>query len=306
MARPPSPPPRPRTPLDETLYRDPLFLQHWPLQSQNIMQYFHSSPFFDATSNNGMLIGQLTNNAAMAAQITSQEAFDAKLREMKGEEFVCVGGSEETGVWIVRKQRRWGKGEGDVVRLGTYYVAGTGNVYQAPSVGDVVSNRLLNISSKLRKSLSIASSTLSTAPAVSSSQPAPASSSFNTTTTTTPLPASQQPASTPASTAPGTTAGGSSVPQMKVSQSRAQQDLHLMRSALRMSLQFGGEYMDGPPTIVGGQSEPGRAAVGAAISRPASVAGVATPVGSSQIPPGGQGIPGADVRRSLLAAGAKK
>lgn len=144
MSAPPDPPPRPRTPLDETLWRQPVFLSTWGLHAQNIMQYFHESPFFDATSNNGMLIAQMSNNHAMAMQITSQEAFDARLREMRGEEYVCIGGSEETGVWVVRKQRRWGRGEAEVVRLATYYVVGPGNVYQAPSVGEVVANRVVS------------------------------------------------------------------------------------------------------------------------------------------------------------------
>lgn len=53
-----------------------------------------------------------------------------------------VGGGEDTGVWVIRKQnrRKTQAAEDEITILGTYFVVGE-NVYMAPSVGNVLGSR---------------------------------------------------------------------------------------------------------------------------------------------------------------------
>ena len=72
---------------------------------------------------------------------------------MNGLEFMIVGEPQtspdpalgpDTGIWIIRKQerrKRQGK-EDEITVLGTYYLVGE-NMYQAPSVYDIVGNHLV-------------------------------------------------------------------------------------------------------------------------------------------------------------------
>ena len=108
------------------------------------MQYFHQSPFFDPTSNNGVIMGQMEGNMQLRASITSQDAFDAQLRKMQGIEFTPSAGSQENCVWVIRKQNR--RSPTNTIILATYYISGE-NVYQAPSVGAVLHNRLVSAES---------------------------------------------------------------------------------------------------------------------------------------------------------------
>lgn len=72
---------------------------------------------------------------------------------MNGVEYLIVGEPQketdptlgpDTGVWVIRKQdRRKRAGRDDEVTvLGTYYLIGE-NMYQAPSIYDVVGNHLV-------------------------------------------------------------------------------------------------------------------------------------------------------------------
>ena len=114
--------------------------------------YFMQSPFFDQTSNNAVLRTQAQYNPAMLYLLHSREAFEERLRDMQGVHFVVVeepqrlrpeqGG--DSGIWVLRKQdRRKGEGAKDVITvLGTYFIIGE-NVYQAPSVGDIIGSKLV-------------------------------------------------------------------------------------------------------------------------------------------------------------------
>ena len=52
----------------------------------------------------------------------------------------------DSGIWVIRKQdRRKGDGTNDnVTILGTYFIIGE-NVYQAPSVRDIISSKMVGI-----------------------------------------------------------------------------------------------------------------------------------------------------------------
>jgi mediator of RNA polymerase II transcription subunit 6 len=125
------------------------------------MHYFYMSPFYDATSNNGQLMTQLMHNPAAAHRIQSQQDFDNALKSMRGIEYVIAAGGGETGVWVIRKQLRKAMKEvviggqrqkvEDVTVLADYYVLPGGNVYQAPTVGAVLSNRIVSCFSRERE-----------------------------------------------------------------------------------------------------------------------------------------------------------
>lgn len=71
---------------------------------------------------------------------------------MNGVEYIIVGEPQkvddpvvmDTGIWIIRKQdrRKRAPREDEVTILGTYYIIGE-NMYQAPSVYDIVGNHMV-------------------------------------------------------------------------------------------------------------------------------------------------------------------
>ena len=116
-----------------------------------VLQYFAYSPFFDATSNNAVLLNQASYNPQMAQQVQTREAFEGRLRSMQGVEFVVVQDPsnrgqqpEHSGVWVIRKQnRRKQQGfEDEVSPISLYFVVGE-NIYMAPSVGSILGSRLV-------------------------------------------------------------------------------------------------------------------------------------------------------------------
>ncbi|KAA8896016.1 MED6 mediator sub complex component-domain-containing protein [Sphaerosporella brunnea] len=237
--------PRPRTPLDETLWREPAFVSAHGLGPDMIMHYFYMSPFYDTTSNNGQLLTQLMHNPAAAARITSQADFDAALKNMRGVEYVIAAGSAETGVWVIRKQLRKPMKEvviagqrqkvEEVTVLADYYILPGGNVYQAPTVGAVISNRVLNITRDLRETLKRAMSISSAAPATTptpAEAPVPAGNA-------TPNPSQQQPHAPPPP------------PQTNTSTTKAANQTFDMRRALDLSLRHRGEFMDDHAPLLG-------------------------------------------------------
>ena len=116
-----------------------------------VLHYFSRSPFFDATSNNAALTTQATHNASMAHIIATREVFEGTLKTMQGLEFVVSEDPSDnghkignSGVWVIRKQiRRKRQGaEDEILPISLYFVVGE-NIYMAPSVGSVISNRMV-------------------------------------------------------------------------------------------------------------------------------------------------------------------
>ena len=130
-----------------------------------VLRYFAHSPFFDATSNNAVLLNQATYNPQMHYLILSREAFEARLRSMQGVEFVVAQDpsnkgqlQEHNGVWVIRKQsrRKIPGSEDEITPISLYFVVGE-NVYMAPSVGNILGSRLVRMvktQPKLRSGLS--------------------------------------------------------------------------------------------------------------------------------------------------------
>ena len=152
-------------PLDEVQWRSPEWIQqNNGLRTDNVLEYFSYSPFYDRGSNNQILkmqsqFQQPPPTAAapgvpphQAAQQQQQQLY-AELRNMKGTEFV-VAIAREPDLWIIRKQTRLSPQE--TRPLATYFVVGE-NIYMAPSVHSVVTSRLLSTTQALTKALAKAS-----------------------------------------------------------------------------------------------------------------------------------------------------
>ena len=127
--------------------------------NRTVLPYFSHSPFFDATSNNATLTTQATYNQNMLYLIATRDVFEGRLRSMQGLEFMVTQDPsnnghqpDNTGVWVIRKQyRRKRQGlEDEVTPLSSYFIVGE-NVYIAPSVGNVLSSRMVRVLNIQRK-----------------------------------------------------------------------------------------------------------------------------------------------------------
>lgn len=132
-------------------YRHPILHQILILIPHfTVMDYFRMSTFFDNTSNNGNLFQQMQYNMQIRGELGTPELFNQRLKQMTGVEYMLATGSTDTGVWVIRKQLRkpnkiddnTGREIEDVTVLATYYITGE-NIFQAPSVGAVLQNRLV-------------------------------------------------------------------------------------------------------------------------------------------------------------------
>ncbi|KAG7711996.1 hypothetical protein KL914_000638 [Ogataea haglerorum] len=146
--------------LDELQWRSPEWVNMFGLRTDNVLEYFAQSPFFDRTSNNQVL--------KMQNQFTDTNYYSKPydqllqdLRKMKGIEFVIamVG---EPDFWVIRKQNRLS--ENETVTISDYYIIGS-SVYMAPITHSVLSSRFLASVLSLRN----ASSQLQDLPAFSPS-----------------------------------------------------------------------------------------------------------------------------------------
>jgi mediator of RNA polymerase II transcription subunit 6 len=137
-------------PLDEVQWRAPEWIQMFGLRTDNVLEYFSQSPFYDRSSNNQVLKMQSQFNENLHGRL---DLFK-ELQHMKGIEFV-VGLEREPDMWIIRKQNRLSPTE--VRLLATYFVVNE-NIFMAPSIYSVVSSRLLSTTLALSKSLAKAAS----------------------------------------------------------------------------------------------------------------------------------------------------
>jgi len=139
------------TPLDEIQWREPEAVKFYGgIGAENVHLYFMQSPFCDPTSNNKVLELQARFNTELYPMLASRVEFEKRLRSMSGVEYIVVAGPARTQagmnpVWVIRKQRRTKlRGSPDDVEiLGTYFAIGE-NVYQAPSVLDIITCRLVS------------------------------------------------------------------------------------------------------------------------------------------------------------------
>lgn len=156
--------------LDELQWKSPEWIQSFGLRTDNVLDYFAESPFFDRTSNNQVAKMQQqfaqpkpTDQSAPAPEAQDPDPhrrsilstymvhamWDQELRKLKGTEYILAY-VREPDFWIIRKQNR--SSPTSATPLQNYYIIGA-NVYQAPSVFKIVQSRLLSSNLHLSKAL---------------------------------------------------------------------------------------------------------------------------------------------------------
>ncbi len=117
-----------------------------------VHSYFMNSPFFDPTSNNGALRTQAIYQPNLNSILFNRHQLEARLRTMSGIEYMVVeeppdGKEAENPVWVIRKQERRKKPQGqedELLVLATYFVVGE-NIWQAHSVESILRSNLVSI-----------------------------------------------------------------------------------------------------------------------------------------------------------------
>lgn len=137
-------------PLDELQWRSPEWVNMFGLRTDNVLEYFSQSPFFDRSSNNQVI--------KMQSQFTEQNFINkpydeivVELKKMKGIEFI-IALVKEPDFWIIRKQNRLN--ESVTQTIADYYIIGS-SVYMAPLVSSIMSSRLLSSMLSLKKAMNI-------------------------------------------------------------------------------------------------------------------------------------------------------
>ncbi|GCF01369.1 mediator of RNA polymerase II transcription subunit 6 [Zygosaccharomyces mellis] len=172
------------TQLDELQWKSPEWIQAFGLRTDNVLDYFAESPFFNKTSNNQVIKMQRqfsqmgpslasdgsqsgTKQVSMAqgggsefghlepvrremlSKYPMHAVLERELSKMKGLEYV-VGYIREPDFWVIKKQDRLSPYQVQVLQ--DYYIIGA-NVYQSPSVFRIVQSRLMSTSFHLSSTL---------------------------------------------------------------------------------------------------------------------------------------------------------
>ncbi|TDZ33561.1 Mediator of RNA polymerase II transcription subunit 6 [Colletotrichum sidae] len=147
-------------PLDEIQWRSPDHAAAMQgIHSNSVLFYFAESPFFDRTSNNAVITNQAMFNPALLKNLATREAFEGELDKMSGLEFRVLHAPADmvtgTGVWTIVKQTRQknlDRNRWETKPLAYYFVVGE-NIYQAPTLGDILSSKIESIAEAMRKVL---------------------------------------------------------------------------------------------------------------------------------------------------------
>ncbi|KAI0834561.1 MED6-domain-containing protein [Hypoxylon sp. FL0890] len=230
-------------PPDEIQWRHPSEAQRiGGIHSNSVLFYFAESPFFDRTSNNAVIFSQAIYNPNMAHLISTREAFEGRLKQMSGLEFIVaqepaeMGPGMGTGVWVINKQtRRKREPEDEIVVHATYYVIGE-NIYMAPTLADILSFRMVTITDALRKCFAAADNARTWSPALGHGYKVAPS------TTNAKEKASESKGTTPMPEAQGNKAA---TEPKKTTQSAL--DSRLIEHSFMIHMQYGGDYMDENP-----------------------------------------------------------
>ncbi|ORY85487.1 MED6 mediator sub complex component-domain-containing protein [Protomyces lactucae-debilis] len=142
------------TDLSQIVWRAPEWINALGgLRTDNILEYFSQSPFFDRSSNNAVLKQQ--------SQFQNFGDIPQALQKMRGVEF-AIYDARPPDLWTIAKQVRESVEEVQVVNM--YFIA-NGNIYQAPDVDAIMQSRLLNISSSIAEALDALKAQVSFTPA---------------------------------------------------------------------------------------------------------------------------------------------
>lgn len=189
------------TPLDELQWKSPEWIQAFGLRTDNVLDYFAESPFFDKTSNNHVIkmqrqFSQMPGDAAGPPQngnnggdgsgnggnqfgassllphqdmgngqnefshidaarrdvLTKYPMYaglERELSKLRGVEYVLAC-AREPDFWIIKKQERNDPTSTRVLQ--DYYIIGA-NVYQAPTLFNVVQSRLMSTNYHLSQTI---------------------------------------------------------------------------------------------------------------------------------------------------------
>lgn len=176
------------TPLDELQWKSPEWIQAFGLRTDNVLDYFAESPFFNKTSNNQVIKMQRQFSQVPGEAVQSQEdkqrsselevmgtgpgqqddfgyadparrsllarypvhaMLERELARMKGIEYVLAY-VREPDFWVVKKQERLAAQQIRVLQ--DYYIIGA-NVYQSPTIFKVVQSRVMSASYHLSETL---------------------------------------------------------------------------------------------------------------------------------------------------------
>ncbi|KAF2206995.1 hypothetical protein CERZMDRAFT_52040 [Cercospora zeae-maydis SCOH1-5] len=247
-----------------------------------IHRYMSESPFFDWTSKNGLLFEQGKADWATYHMCNNRKALEDNVRGRVGLEYMIVQDPQPvadkelaaqgitTGIYVIRKQDRQRAPSGPRVRppgvilednweltvLGTYFIVGE-QAFQAPSMFDVVENRLLSVASSLNKLIDATSILPRYAPASGYTYLPPSQGTKRTGTASV---AGSPAGSREGSIAPGIDSqllrSGSQLPESNVTTSKSLSDpdqTRLLASSLAMSIKYAHDYTDENPLM----GEPG-------------------------------------------------
>lgn len=135
--------------LDEVQWRSPEWIQaHQGLRTDNVLDYFAESPFYDRVSNNQVLRMQTQFNQQQLGQFTPQH-FEQELQKMQGIEFV-ISHVREPDLWVIKKQNRLNPQQ--TTPISTYFIIHE-NVYMAPTVANIMQSRMLSTAMFLKRAL---------------------------------------------------------------------------------------------------------------------------------------------------------
>ncbi|KAK5064882.1 hypothetical protein LTR84_000716 [Exophiala bonariae] len=233
------------------------------LHSNNVLFYFATSPFFDQVSGNQSLLTQWVGTPNQNDILGTRQKFESHLRHQRGTQYVVehdpleakvfidgANGREPSNVWVIRKQHRENESDSGVTPLGYYYIVND-VIYQAPPIASVLDYRMLNTVSALSKVFSTSSdlSIFSVSHGHTYHKPVQKS------TTHAPSSTSQQSKDDTLVSATQSSTGDKSATTLSQPQPSDDFDssARTLREALRMTLQYGKEYMDDVPLV----GEPG-------------------------------------------------
>lgn len=228
-----------------------------------VLFYFATSPFFDQVSGNQSLLTQWVGTPNQNDILGTRQKFESHLRHQRGTQYVVdhdpleskvfiegPNGREPSNVWVIRKQHRENESDDGVTPLGYYYIVND-VIYQAPPIASVLNYRMLNTVSALTKVFSAPSdlSFFSVSHGHAYHKPVQKSTTQALAATSqqskeeTPLPGTQS----------STADKSSKVASQTQTQDGFDNSARTLREALRMTLQYGKEYMDDVPLV----GEPG-------------------------------------------------
>jgi mediator of RNA polymerase II transcription subunit 6 len=138
-------------PLDEIQWRDPEAAKFYGgINSDNLHLYFMHSPFCDPQSNNKNTEVQARYNPELNAVLSDRKRFEESLRDTMGMKYLIEDGPAQNStdmnpVWLIRKRNKVREYGQEVSKIeGSYFAIGE-NIYQAPSLKDILVCRLVSV-----------------------------------------------------------------------------------------------------------------------------------------------------------------